>query len=138
MVGPTTVPTPGAPADRQQPGEADTPARHQLDAPDVAVDSTRTTEPRAGAPIARDDEHPAAGSAAIPAADFERAVTPGVIAPPLARATTARRQETQRPDDIQIHIGRVEVVAVAAPAPAPAPERHRKSLRLAEYLEGGG
>jgi hypothetical protein len=40
----------------------------------------------------------------------------------------------QQADDIQIHIGRIEVVAIPQPAPRPAPAPTRKGLSLDEYL----
>lgn len=58
-------------------------------------------------------------------------------APP--RASAANRRERRGVDQIQIHIGRVEVVAIAPPQPQPAPpERERRSLRLDDYLRSGG
>lgn len=61
-------------------------------------------------------------------------------------ASTPRRtfggnqRERRGADEIQIHIGRVEVVALAPPQPppAPAPERERRALRLDDYLRSGG
>ena len=44
------------------------------------------------------------------------------------------RSAQQQADDIQIHIGRIEVVAVPQPAPRPAPAPTRKGLSLDEYL----
>jgi hypothetical protein len=50
-----------------------------------------------------------------------------------ARAPGVRRDIETQPDDIQIHIGRIEVIAVppAAPRPSKAPDR---SLSLDTYL----
>ena len=42
--------------------------------------------------------------------------------------------EHQQADDIQIHIGRIEVLAVTQPASRPAPPQARKGLSLDEYL----
>ena len=39
------------------------------------------------------------------------------------------------PDEIHIHIGRIEVAAIAQPAPRPATPPARKSLDLGEYLK---
>lgn len=46
----------------------------------------------------------------------------------------ASSHETRSSDDIQINIGRIEVVAVTQPAPRPAPAPARKGLSLDEYL----
>jgi hypothetical protein len=76
---------------------------------------------------------------------------PVLRAPGEAQAISARgnarRQPAQVPsnsrapqpqsDDIQIHIGRIEVVAVAQPAPRPAAAPVRKGLGLDEYLSRG-
>jgi hypothetical protein len=39
------------------------------------------------------------------------------------------------PDQIEIHIGRIEVMAVPPAAPAPPPKRERKTMNLDEYLK---
>ncbi|MGC2403635.1 MAG: hypothetical protein WA510_27840, partial [Acidobacteriaceae bacterium] len=56
---------------------------------------------------------------------------------PSARSAQSG-DDGQKPDEIQIHIGRVEVTAVTAVPPAPslaAATPERKSLNLAEYLK---
>lgn len=50
------------------------------------------------------------------------------------RRAAAERSE---PDEIHIHIGRIEVAAVAPPAPRVAAPAPRKSLNLDEYLRRG-
>jgi hypothetical protein len=50
-----------------------------------------------------------------------------------ARGSTSPRE----PDEIHIHIGRVEVAAIAQPAPRPAAQTPRRSLNLSEYLKHG-
>jgi len=50
------------------------------------------------------------------------------------RAFDAGGPRLPTPDEIQIHIGRVEVVAVAPAAPQAVAQRERKSLRLENYL----
>ena len=50
---------------------------------------------------------------------------------------TAQPQAEQRGDEIQIHIGRVEVIAMPAVAPRAAPAPARKSQTLDEYLRQG-
>jgi hypothetical protein len=58
-------------------------------------------------------------------------------APP--RTFGANQRERRGADEIQIHIGRVEVVALAPPQPQPAPpQRERRALRLDDYLRSGG
>jgi hypothetical protein len=52
-------------------------------------------------------------------------------------ALQPRAAPPREPDDIHIHIGRIEVAAVPAPAPRPAAPQPRKSLNLAEYLKRG-
>lgn len=53
-----------------------------------------------------------------------------------ARNTTRREDQSSRePDEIHIHIGRVEVAAVSQPAARPAPAAPaRKAMKLDEYL----
>jgi hypothetical protein len=58
---------------------------------------------------------------------------------PLAPALAQRRERRELParsqtDDIQIHIGRIEVTAVPSPAPPAIRKSARKSLTLDEYL----
>jgi hypothetical protein len=70
----------------------------------------------------------------------QNAAVPSVVAP---RVDSVRRQPPAQParetDSIEIHIGRIEVLA-AQPQPAPrAPAQPaRKSLDLGEYLRRGG
>lgn len=52
------------------------------------------------------------------------------LAPPLGRETRA--------DDIQVHIGRIEVIAVPPAAPRPAPAPQRKGISLDDYLSRRG
>jgi hypothetical protein len=65
--------------------------------------------------------------------------------PPLVRLAPIRpepsiqQRQTARwePDEIHIHIGRIEVAAIAAPAPRPTSAPPRKTLNLDEYLRRG-
>ncbi len=54
----------------------------------------------------------------------------------IAPAVKPQRNQAASSDDIQIHIGRIEVIAVPPPAPRPVPAPARKSLSLDEYLQG--
>ncbi|MGO9394018.1 MAG: hypothetical protein ACLP7A_05335 [Desulfobaccales bacterium] len=66
-----------------------------------------------------------------------RQVLPAQKSRALHFAKAAQRAEAERtPDEIQIHIGRIEVTAVPPPAPRPAPKVERKSVNLDEYLKG--
>jgi hypothetical protein len=56
--------------------------------------------------------------------------------PVRAEFSAPSRRSTQS-DDIQIHIGRIEVTAVAQPAPRPAAAPARKAMSLDEYLGRG-
>lgn len=68
----------------------------------------------------------------------------GPSSPPLGSHTpsqameraTSPQPEKHTTEDIEIHIGRVEVVAVPPPTPAPRPAKPiRRSLNLQEYLK---
>ena len=56
-----------------------------------------------------------------------------------AKAEVARRsQPAQRePDEVHIHIGRIEVAAITQQAPRPAAATARRSLNLGDYLKHG-
>ncbi len=56
--------------------------------------------------------------------------------PAFSLAAAARRAPAPRPEDIQIHIGRIEVIAVPPAAPRAVPAPVRKGLTLDEYLSG--
>jgi hypothetical protein len=51
--------------------------------------------------------------------------------------TASRSTPLREPDEIHIHIGRIEVAAIAQPAPRPTAQPVRKSLNLSEYLKRG-
>jgi hypothetical protein len=53
---------------------------------------------------------------------------------PKQELAPASRTPQPPADDIQIHIGRIEVVALPQPAPRPAPAPTRKGMNLDEYL----
>jgi hypothetical protein len=82
----------------------------------------------------------AAPTATTPAAPHPMPVDRDApIGPGSPRSVGARHSGQRPPDKIQIHIGRVEVVAVPPAEQAPEPRRReRKSLNLDRYLESGG
>ena len=51
-----------------------------------------------------------------------------------ARPSSGAVAPVAQSDDIQIHIGRIEVTAVAQPTPRPAAAPARKAMSLDEYL----
>jgi hypothetical protein len=52
-------------------------------------------------------------------------------------AQQQRAREERQSDEIQIHIGRIEVIAMPPAAPRPMPVPARKSQTLDEYLRRG-
>jgi hypothetical protein len=98
---------PGEP--RQRDAATDTPIAPQL-------------HPRASDAVPALTNGSRTGAAAAPSVEPRR----------LSRNRQADRGERQ-PDDIQIHIGRIEVVAVAPPPPR-VPKAPDRSLSLDEYL----
>lgn len=65
-------------------------------------------------------------------AQSPRAATPPLVSQP--NRVSAQRSE---PDEIHIHIGRIEVAAVAPPPPRAAAPAPRKGINLDEYLRRG-
>ena len=67
--------------------------------------------------------------------DVERAIASAARqARPAAQVPSTAHAAPVAGDEIQIHIGRIEVVAVPPPAPRPAPAPARKGMSLDEYL----
>ena len=66
-------------------------------------------------------------------AGMSAVVTGDASKPARAEFSAPSRRSTQS-DDIQIHIGRIEVTAVAQPTPRPAAAPARKAMSLDEYL----
>jgi hypothetical protein len=74
------------------------------------------------------------GAAGVPTphqGEFEAAKNPG------AEVSGLPVSPPHEPDEIHIHIGRIEVAAISQPAPRPAAPPARKSLDLGEYLKRG-
>ena len=107
---------------------------------------TRTAAPLAEAPrhfLATETEITVTSPAATRADDAFRPVIKTARSFDAVSAAESRQhsrqqpplQAAQPPDDIQIHIGRIEVVAVPPPAPQPrAPRAPDRSLSLDAYL----
>jgi hypothetical protein len=62
------------------------------------------------------------------------AAVAGNAGKPARAEFSAPSRRSAQSDDIQIHIGRIEVTAVAQPAPRPAAAPARKAMSLDEYL----
>jgi hypothetical protein len=62
------------------------------------------------------------------------AVVAGDAGKPARAEFAAPSRRSAQSDDIQIHIGRIEVTAVAQPTPRPAAAPARKAMSLDEYL----
>jgi len=65
---------------------------------------------------------------------------PSSSAPKMVTSTSHRNKALpkQEPDEIQIHIGRIEIAAILPPPVSPPTPRVRKSIKLDEYLRRGG
>jgi hypothetical protein len=63
-----------------------------------------------------------------------QAIRVAPLRPAPAAMHTQRTAFNSEPDEIHIHIGRVEVAAVTPPTPRPATAPPRKSINLEEYL----
>jgi hypothetical protein len=116
-----------------------------------AVGRAAATESMTSSPTGRDasnsaarrtaDNQPREVERAATAAPFpERAVT---AAPPPARATPPRHSDSRtrefrssgaQDQSVEIHIGRVEVLAVAPPAPRTPAASQSRTTSLADYL----
>ena len=73
------------------------------------------------------------------ARSFQKSTSVTSDHPKAEKAVSPRRvpQAEREANDIQIHIGRIEVTAVPPPPARPAVQPVRKSLRLDEYLRRG-
>jgi len=71
---------------------------------------------------------------------FEFPYTPSTIRiekPSHKQPNASGRSERPEPNDVQIHIGRIEVIAVPPPVSRSQPKPERKSPSLDEYLKRG-
>jgi hypothetical protein len=124
----TPPPAPQANANRQgqanattQPSEAISPPRHQVTSPE-RTDLQQTTRPLVPAP-----------RIPVPAMAGARKALP--FPPPSQRHPQPPQSLVEEPDSVEIHIGRIEVLAAPSrPAQPAAPQSERKSLDLGEYL----
>jgi hypothetical protein len=92
----------------------------------VEVEDGSTADRRNAIATQRGSElHERAGTLAAVAGDAGK---------PARVEFSATSRRSAQSDDIQIHIGRIEVTAVAQPAPRPAAAPARKAMSLDEYL----
>jgi hypothetical protein len=128
---PASRPAAAAPAARAESGARPPVAHRPLLPPD---DATLAARVRARRPEP-------SGSGREPAKDGPGpAALPPVRREPQQLAGRAASQRSSRaPDgnDIEIHIGRIEVTAVTAPPVAQAAKAARKSINLGDYLRNG-
>jgi hypothetical protein len=126
------------------PGEADGPASSSQPAgtPAVRPAPRETPEPRRTSGSRPDTADPRPGRVRQQPDDSRTSLVPRTRSVPTSpRALRANQAALRTADKIQIHIGRVEVVAVAPPQPQPQPaplQRERRALRLDDYLRSGG
>ncbi len=62
------------------------------------------------------------------------AAVAGDAGKPVRAGSSVPRRRSERSDEIQIHIGRIEVTAVPQPTPRPGATPARKAMSLDEYL----
>jgi hypothetical protein len=106
-------------------------------------ESDTFSQPALPEPVSRDRAAASDDPLLPPVVAAPRLEAPPAAAPvpaprvaPIHRAPGGGQPQAQwEPDEIHIHIGRIEVAAIAPPAPRPAPVR--KSLSLDEYLRRG-
>ncbi|HEY2515830.1 MAG TPA: hypothetical protein VGI39_33400 [Polyangiaceae bacterium] len=123
------------------------PARGEPDAPSFAPVPDPLRDEHAAGPsakrplVAADPADADASTAASPRRDDPRA---NALQPRLAPARPAAQDAARvaparaEPNEIQIHIGRIEVVALPSPAPRAAPPPAPKGLDLGAYLRRKG
>ena len=135
------------------PGECPQPDRHvAAPIPRTVGESVTTTASRESGRMPVDSTHPSSGPAAETIATASRNAEPGALLPPVTphgaqpsppslrrreSAADPRHDERSQPNEVHVHIGRVEVTAVQeAPAPRRAAARKgREPMSLDTYLE---
>lgn len=124
-----------APLRSHRPAEtiASSPTDSQLiDMPEHAAAAERENE---------EDLQPLIARQKIPAEFSSPTTVPGTIRPqsagvPRPAGSLPRAEKAEEPDEIQIHIGRIEVTAVPPPvAVRPAARPERRSVNLDDYLK---
>lgn len=119
-----------APGETPEPGRTSSPASRP--GPVIAERGPRLARDRGEDLVTSLVPRAPRGATAPRIADPRPAYTP-------PRTFGANQRARRGGDEIQIHIGRVEVVALAPPQPQPAPPpRERRALRLDDYLRSGG
>jgi len=104
--------------------------RREATSPSVWIYGPMIAEVVSSAPASSADSQ-AAGAAKR---DAPSVPAPVSSRPVISGAAVARRARAPQPEDIQIHIGRIEVIALPPAAPRVAPPAVRKGLTLDEYL----
>ncbi len=128
--------------------EVEVPSRAEVPkalVPEIPVAQTKAVrvpesgEPSKTAPAAGDRPKVDSGYQPIVArSNFERfAMADLARSRPDQVPPQSRRTEISRRDEVQIHIGRIEVTAVPPAPDRPAPRSPRKALDLGEYLKRG-
>lgn len=127
----------------QQPDKTrqDTPTRsYSASGDEEETDKQASTKSRPSTPHDVESQQsliPPPYSPLLPPKEQRPALLPNAATParPSRGSSPAASQASHRePDDIQIHIGRVEVLAVAQPQPQSTPKVTRKSTSLDDYL----
>lgn len=97
--------------------------------PERSAQGESTAETQSYAPLLTASIVPRTSETSV--ALMDRAVLPSVSPGPMIYATRSERTE---PDEIQIHIGRIEVTAVPQTLPSAPARAARKAPSLEEYL----
>jgi hypothetical protein len=125
------------PAPRREGDKSDIPPRAPGTRDNPSVQTAEMSQP-----VHRPADHIPAPRAQHTPAIITRPVEPPRAVLTLPPSRNAGRSASQRttssgPDEIQIHIGRIEVTAVPPPATKPQAKQVRKTPSLSEYLQRG-